>query len=155
MNIVHLASEAVPLAKTGGLADVVGALTSDLAGRGHDVALFLPAYRVIRDAGVTVVRTGVTVDVPVGFSGTRVDILQAVDAIPGVSVYLVDAPVYFDRDGLYGDDEGDYPDNAERFAALVHGCLGSMPDLGLDPRHSPLPRLADGPRAGARVRWLG
>ena len=133
MQIVHLASEAVPLAKTGGLADVVGALTADLAGRGHEVTLFLPAYRVTRDAGVTIARTGVTVDVPVGSSGTRVEILQAVDAIPGVAVYLVDAPEYFERDGLYGDDGGDYPDNAERFAALVHGSLEAMPDLGLDP----------------------
>ena len=133
MNIVHLASEAVPLAKTGGLADVVGALTSDLAERGHDIALFLPAYRVVVDAGLQIVDTGVAVDVPVGSSGTRVAVLRAADAIPGVITYLVDAPAYFDRAGLYGDDGGDYPDNAERFATLVHGALGAMSGLGLEP----------------------
>lgn len=133
MNIVHLASEAVPLVKTGGLADVVGALTSDLAGRGHDVTLFLPAYSAIRSAGLAVVDTGIAVDVPVGRDGTEANIFLAPDAIPGVATYLVGASDYFERAGLYGDDGGDYPDNAERFATFVHGALRALPSLGLDP----------------------
>jgi starch synthase len=133
MHIVHLASEAVPLAKTGGLADVVGGLTTDLARRGHEVSLFLPGYRVIRDAGIHVFATGVAVDVPVGPGGSRVSIARATDPIPGVDVFLVDAPALYDRTGLYGASGADYPDNAERFAALVHATLAALPALGLEP----------------------
>ncbi len=51
MRIVHICSESVPWAKTGGLADVAGALTSYLAANGHEVTLILPLYRSIREAG--------------------------------------------------------------------------------------------------------
>ena len=52
MNVVFVASEAVPFAKTGGLADVAGALPRALAKQGHSVAVFLPCYRRVWSAGV-------------------------------------------------------------------------------------------------------
>jgi hypothetical protein len=66
MDVVFVASEAVPFAKTGGLADVAGALPRALEHQGHRVAVFLPGYRRAKAAGLELVDTGLTVRVPVG-----------------------------------------------------------------------------------------
>lgn len=123
MRILQLASEAVPFAKTGGLADVVGALSAWLASRGHAVTLFLPLYRAVLDAGVS---PGEPVSLlEAGTAGADNIVVRAVDAIEGVEVRLVDAPRLFDRVGLYGTERGDHPDNAERFATFVRAALAS------------------------------
>ena len=66
MNIVCVASEGVPFAKTGGLADVAGALPRALESLGHTVCLFLPCHRRVWSAGPELVGTGLTLQVPVG-----------------------------------------------------------------------------------------
>ena len=66
MNIVFVASEAVPFAKTGGLADVAGALPKALHGLGHGVCLFLPCHRSAGLAGLELADTGLVLRVPVG-----------------------------------------------------------------------------------------
>ena len=66
MNVVFVASEAVPFAKTGGLGDVAGALPRALAKQGHSVAVFLPCYRRVWSAGVEIVPTGITLRIPIG-----------------------------------------------------------------------------------------
>jgi starch synthase len=112
--------EAHPFAKTGGLAEVAAALPQALAALGHTVTLVLPRYRRIDTAGTTVV--------PVAFAlGNRSVSLsmleQQASAIPGVTVVFVDAPDLFDREGLYGDANGDYVDNSWRFAVLSRAAL--------------------------------
>jgi starch synthase len=109
--------EARPFAKTGGLADVAGALPPALARLGHRVTVVLPKYR-----GVGVEGTGTAADIPFGDARYPVRFLEhplsdRVDAV------LIDAPDLYDRDGLYGSSAGDYADNAFRFAVLSRGAL--------------------------------
>ena len=121
VRILHIASEAVPWAKSGGLADVVGALCAHFATSGHDVALALPRYRDLDSVGPDI--DAPSVAVPAG-AGPFFQVRRAVSAV-GFEVWWVDAPELFDREGLYGTAGGDFPDNALRFATLVRGALGA------------------------------
>jgi starch synthase len=116
MRILMVASEAIPWAKTGGLADVLGALPLALAKLGHQVDVFVPRYRGIsagRAIGhVTVALGGRVADAPI-FAHEEGQ----------VRVLFVDQPVYFDRPALYGEGGRDYPDNPERFAFLSRAAL--------------------------------
>jgi len=125
MNILMVASEATPFAKTGGLADVLGGLPPALAERGEQVAVVLPAYRGNRYPRPT--REAYrSLWIPIG-TGYMVDIQQI--AIPqkregAVTYYFVGCPGLYDRDGIYGTAAGDYPDNHLRFAVLSMAALG-------------------------------
>src|SRR5579885_1046852 len=66
VDVVFVASEAVPFAKTGGLADVAGALPRALDEEGHHVVLFLPCYRRVQAAGPQLEDTGVALSIPIG-----------------------------------------------------------------------------------------
>ena len=115
MNILFATPEAHPLIKTGGLADVSGALPKALKNLRHDVRLVLPAYRKILhqlDSATTVASLRLAAaPEPVRLLETRLPRSQ-------VKVYLVDIPSLFDREGnpYVGPDGHDWPDNAERFA---------------------------------------
>jgi len=116
MRILMVASEVAPFAKTGGLADVLGALPRALTRLGHEVEVVMPRYRGVT-AGDRVGRITVRL-------GDR-DMEAGVHAIAseGVRTVFVEHPGYFDRDGLYGEDGRDYEDNAERFAFLAHAAI--------------------------------
>src|SRR5262245_57222970 len=100
MKIVLVASEGVPFAKTGGLADVAGALPRALAGLGHAASVFLPCHRRVWSAGPELTGTGLVLRVPVGASTVQAFVHRS--HLPGsdVQVYLIDRPEYFDRDEL-------------------------------------------------------
>jgi starch synthase len=120
MNILMVASEATPFAKTGGLADVLGALPLALAERGEQVAVVLPAYRENRYPRPT--REAYrSLWIPIG-AGYMVDVQQIADR--GVTFYFVECPALYDRDGIYGTAAGDFPDNHRRFAVLSMAALG-------------------------------
>lgn len=123
MHIVFLSSEAVPFAKTGGLGDVCGALPATLAEAGHHVTLIMPAFRGIREKGVPVGVTDIAFTVPM--VGRTVSARLLKSTLPGtkVDVYFIDQPQYYDRAGLYGDANGDFPDNCERFAFFCRAAL--------------------------------
>jgi starch synthase len=129
VRILQIASEAVPWAKTGGLADVAGALCAHLAAAGHDVALALPRYRGLGATGPD--EGHPVVQVAVGES-RAIDVRPTVSAA-GFDVWWVDVPDLFDRDGLYGNATGDFPDNALRFSTLVRGALGATRALDWRP----------------------
>lgn len=112
-----IASEALPFAKTGGLADVLGALPPALARLGWDVTVALPRYRGVAD-GSLVERFPVTIG---GYS-RDVGFFE-VPREDGARAVLVDCPDLFNRDGLYGVDSTDYADNARRFGMLVRAAL--------------------------------
>ncbi len=112
-RVLSVASECVPLVKTGGLADVVGALPGALAAVGWDMRVLMPAYRALR---------AVCADWPEvwredglwGGAG-----IVRMGAVAGITVLLLDAPHLFDREGgPYSGPQGDWADNAQRFAAL-------------------------------------
>ncbi len=116
-SVLIIGSEALPFAKTGGLADVLGALPASLARRGWMVTLALPRYRG-GEAGTLVERMPVTVG---GFTAD-IGFFEAPIA-DGARALLVDCPALYDRETLYGPDGGDYPDNPRRFAVLVRAAL--------------------------------
>ncbi len=128
MHIAFIASEAVPFSKTGGLADVVGALPRALAALGHEVSVYLPRYRHTR---ITEERTVVrSITVPFDDRYRFCSILTGA-GYPGVRFFFVDYPPFFDRDGLYGTASGDFPDNAERFALFCRAVLEASKVLGV------------------------
>lgn len=133
MNVVVVASEAVPLAKTGGLADVAGSLPRALERLGHQACLILPCYQRVWRAGLPLRASGLTLRVPVGARVVEAHVHQA--ALPGsdVPVYLIDRPEYFERAHLYGQDGKDYPDNCERFVFFSRAALEAIRLLGLRP----------------------
>ncbi|MEO7652811.1 MAG: glycogen synthase GlgA [Bryobacteraceae bacterium] len=118
-KILMVASEAAPFAKTGGLADVLGSLPGAVASLGDEVAVLLPRYRDVKLEGVT--RTYYSL--PVWLGGTYYETtLYRVDR-NGVPYFLLDCPVLFQRDGLYGDARGDFPDNYLRFGVFARAAL--------------------------------
>jgi starch synthase len=118
-RVLMISSEAAPLAKTGGLADVVGALPGALGEIGCQAAVVIPRYGSIplKDARRVYDHLPVYLG-PVGFD---VSIYQAPAAYP---LYLVECPALFDREGFYGEAGIDYPDNHIRFAVFARAALG-------------------------------
>jgi starch synthase len=127
MQIAFVASEGVPFSKTGGLADVVGALPQALAGLGHQVSVYLPRYRQTKlPDTATVVRS---ITVPFDDKYRFASVVTA-GSQGGVKFYFVEYPEFFDRDNLYGTPVGDYPDNAERFALFSRAVLEASKVIG-------------------------
>jgi starch synthase len=129
MRVLMAASEAYPLAKTGGLADVVGTLAVVLKRLGVDVALVLPAYRDIDRAKHSIAPTGWSVRTTVSSRTVNAQVLAG-ELAGEVPVYLPHVDAYFDRKGLYGTPEGDFLDNAERFAFFSRAVLEIATHLG-------------------------
>jgi starch synthase len=160
MRLAMLGSEMAPLAKVGGLADVVGALPPALREIGVDVRVALPLY-----GGIDRARWEVRPDPEVPRLALRMAaeemqarFFRAADPSGGVPVHLVASDAFFDRDGIYDDPatgEG-YPDNALRFlffarAALeLFRALGWRPDVLHCHDHQTAPAIAD-----LRVRLAG
>ena len=112
-RVLSVASECVPLVKTGGLADVVGALPGALAAHGWEMRVLMPCYRALRARAADWPVVWVEEDL---WGGEGRVLSGEVD---GVSLLLLDAPHLYDRvGGPYSGLAGDWPDNAQRFAAL-------------------------------------
>ena len=122
MNILLAASEVVPYAKTGGLADVAGALPKALARLGHTVRVVMPRYKTEKIEAVTELLP-VELRVPFNFGERRVAVY--VDRSSEVPVYFIDAPEYFSRAKLYGE-----TDDPERFAFFSRAVLELAKALG-------------------------
>jgi starch synthase len=133
LHIMMAASEAVPYAKTGGLADVVGTLPLELIKLGHRVTLVLPGYRslkAVHQSQRTVMRRqmlsgGMSVEVAL-----EEEVLQIANGQHPFRILSVRYDPYFDRPGLYQDEHGDYPDNLERFALFCRMVLHAARFLG-------------------------
>jgi len=131
LRILLISSEVEPFAKTGGLADVAGALPQALATLGHDVRVLMPKYRGVERHGT--LRTAVPrVRVPVGDRTTEGALLEGRlgHAVP---VYFLAHDHYYDRPALYGTGQGDYLDNCERFIFFCRGALEALRALGWTP----------------------
>jgi starch synthase len=128
MHIAFAASECVPFSKTGGLADVVGALPRALAALGHQVSVYVPRYRQTKLADPQTVVRSITIPFDDKY---RFCSVTTAGTSAGVRHYFVDYPPYFDRDGIYGTMAGDYPDNAERFALFSRAVLEASKILGV------------------------
>ena len=129
MRVVMAASEVVPYAKTGGLADVVGALPRALWRLGVDVAVIMPKYPSITPERFPLRRTKWSLEVPVSSQTVSAGVLES-ELDDEVPVYLIEADQYFARPGLYGTAGGDYLDNAERFAFFGRAIPALLQHLG-------------------------
>jgi starch synthase len=118
LSVLMVASEAHPYAKTGGLAEVTAALSDALIRNGHAVTLVLPRYRGVDAADADRLQTRLRL-------GDRLQPVTLHEQWIGERrrLVLVDVPDLFDREALYGTSDGDYPDNAWRFAVFSRAAL--------------------------------
>lgn len=121
LKVLFVVSECVPFAKTGGLADVAGALPIALAARGHDVRVVLPRYQVTKRYAAT--QRPEALGVPVGHGTAWASIWETKLPKSEAVVYLLEHDALFDRDGIYGDKAGDFGDNLARYTFLSRGAL--------------------------------
>lgn len=130
MKIVFAASECVPYAKTGGLADVVGALAPEMVKLGHGVTVYLPLYPRVRAHIQGELKYAVrSITIPFQHYNRFPGIVDG-GKREGVQFYFVDCPEMFSRPELYGTRDGDYPDNAERFGLYCRAVLEASKLLG-------------------------
>ena len=122
LRVVFATPEAVPFAKTGGLADVAGALPKFLQPLGCEVRLIMPYYRMVRDSGLPLQYLGEEIDVPMGNETIKADLYRA-QLTQEIPVYMIGRDEYFDRAHLYGTSKGDYFDNLERFIFFSRAVL--------------------------------
>ena len=115
MKIAMIASEVVPFAKTGGLADVAGALPLVLEDCGQDVIIIMPRYKCVTQGKFKLGR--VSKDVSSATIGKN------------IKVYFIENDLYFNRDSLYVDKGGDYKDNLERFAYFCRRALDLLKEI--------------------------
>ena len=129
-----IASEVTPFAKTGGLADVLGTLSVALERLGHELCIIAPAYRCVLHGNFPLHETAIALTVPISDRQIKASVLSASIGI-AVRVYFIRADDYFDRAQLYGTAQGDYPDNAERFAFFSRAALELLRRQSVDVVH--------------------
>jgi starch synthase len=134
MRIAFAASECVPFAKTGGLADVVGALPREIVRLGHEVSVFLPLYTRVRPkiakAGAELNYAVRSLTIPFRYYNRFAGIVDG-GVRDGVQFYFVECAEMFDRPELYGPPGGDYTDNAERFGLFCRAVLEAAKQIGV------------------------
>src|SRR3989338_5138716 len=133
MKILFLASEVVPFAKAGGLADVAGALPKALHAMGHDVRVILPRYRAVDLKTFGFRARSERVSVTLGGQALEGTVYESVIPRTAIPVYAIDQPALFDRDGLYQDKGKDFPDNLQRFSFFSQAGLRAIQRLGWKP----------------------
>lgn len=136
LNILLAASEAVPYAKTGGLADVAGALPVELAKLGHRVTLVLPGYQGLW-LGHQFRRISKQFSISIGGKPVEASLEEERVSVAGacypLRVLAVRCDSFFDRPGLYQDRDGDYPDNLDRFVLFSRAIIEAVDILGASP----------------------
>lgn len=119
MKIVMAAAEVVPFAKTGGLADVIESLSLALEKEKQEVIILMPGYKYVGSAGLNLKRLKEDIDyTSIGNN---------------IKVYFIKNDLYFNREGLYGDALGDYPDNLERFSYYCKRSLELLKEINFKP----------------------
>ncbi len=114
MKILMVTSETVPFSKSGGLADVVGALSTSLAELGHSVTVFMPFYSFIPEDGF---RKAVSFKIPMLGKNETAEVYEK--DLNGVTYAALSHPYFKERNGIYGDTSfSPYPDNCPRFMAF-------------------------------------
>ena len=126
MKILYVAAEAVPFAKTGGLADVAGSLPKALKADGVDVRVIMPKFGMIPEAYRNAMEHVYDGELPVAWRKKYVGLDKY--ELDGVTYYFVDNEEYFNREGFYG-----YDDDAERFSFFSRAVLDLLPAMDFWP----------------------
>ena len=138
MHIMFVASEVAPYSKTGGLADVCGALPKELAKLGCKTSIVTPLYKCARDyfqhSTDRLNTTFETLSIPIGSEVKRAGVQTAKIKTSGedVDVYFIEHEDYFGRDGIYNYQGVDYSDNCERFAFFSRAAFELIRSLRLE-----------------------
>jgi starch synthase len=132
MNIIYVSPEVEPLAKVGGLADVAGSLPLALHRLGENVSTIMPFYGSIDRRRYPVEDTGAKVHVWIDGRSREGKVWK--HEVEGMAVYLISSTEFFDREGIYGSPDGEYPDNALRFAFFSRAVLEVVKELDLRPQ---------------------
>jgi starch synthase len=122
MNVLFVAAEVAPLIKTGGLADVAGALPIALRAQGHDVRVVMPYYRQLREKGLPVEGPIAGAFLQIGEQAEELRVWRT--TATDTPIYLLDIPAAFERGSIYGDD-----DDHRRFILFARGVLALMQHL--------------------------
>lgn len=127
MKIVIVTSESVPYAKTGGLADVTGALLKEFLRLGEEAFIIMPFYSRVRDS-CKVIDTGIRIKINIISESIEASLLKSQNR--DYPAYFIRNDRFFRREGLYGDVNGDYHDNAMRFSFFSQAALKAIRSLG-------------------------
>ena len=127
LRVLFVAAEAVPYAKTGGPADVIGALPQALRKLGHEVRVALPFYKSVDPKLWRLKTVRDDLETPMSHRAERVRVREA-ERDDGMPVYFMDAPHYFQREKLYG-----YNDDGERFILFCRAALEFVRTIGWAP----------------------
>jgi starch synthase len=134
VKIAIVAAEIGPHAKVGGLADVISALPQALKNAGAAPSVIVPAHRVLLEKIHAEQFTEEQVIV-LGSTRERFRVLRG-EGTGGVPVYLIDHPGFFDREAIYSDERGDYPDNFQRFIFFGRAAAATATILRPDILHA-------------------
>ncbi|MGZ3569036.1 MAG: glycogen synthase GlgA [Thermodesulfobacteriota bacterium] len=132
LKILFATPEAVPFAKTGGLADVAGALPKSLQALGCEIKLIMPYYRKVRESGLPLQYMGREIEVTLGDEKLKADVYLG-HLNEDIPVYFIGREEFFDREYLYGTAKGDYFDNAERFIFFSKAALSFCQSMDFFP----------------------
>ncbi len=134
VNVVHLAAELAPFARTGGLGEAVANLALYQRRVGMETAVVMPLYRQVTEVVSDFVPATAPYEVVIGPRKEQAQLFESASLRDRVSegkprVYFVANGHYFDRDGIYGDKHGDYSDNAQRWAFFAMAALTGVPQV--------------------------
>jgi starch synthase len=143
-GVVHLVAELAPYARTGGLGEAVSSLAAHQAASGLPASVIIPLYRQALPRLPELVPVGEPYEVHVGYRRELAQLYTTPDSGPPSGVterrrrlrarhFFVANEYYFDRAGIYGENGGDYPDNARRFAFLAAAALAALPRISSGP----------------------
>jgi starch synthase len=129
LEVIHLAAECLPYARTGGLGEAVAGLAASQAAEGIGVTVVMPLYRGVRESAIELASVGAPFSVRVGARDEEVQLYRTPTRPGKPRIFFVDHIPYFDRDGIYGEGGADYPDNARRFALFSLAALRALPHI--------------------------
>lgn len=134
MNVLFVASEVVPFAKTGGLADVVSSLAAYLKEDGHNVRIVVPYYNLIKKKNIKMDTVLESMGVTMGPGIQEWCAIREAKGTGDVPVWFIEHDHYFHREGLYHDNSfNDYYDNPRRYAFLSRAALQACIDTNFSP----------------------
>src|SRR2546423_14579139 len=128
IGVTHLTAEYWPFAGAGGLGEAVSGWATCQAAVGLPTTVIMPLYQIVRETTPTLERTGSPLAITLGGHTERAWLYRTPPA-PGPHVFFIEHPDFFDRAGIYGDNNGDYPDNSRRFAFFCLAALSALPEI--------------------------
>ena len=135
MKVVYLSSEVVPFAKTGGLADIAGAIPKSIQELGVEIVVLMPLYGIIKESQYPLTRTNIQFEVKIGDKLKSGCVYKGFLHDTQVPIYFLDNEQYYGRKGLYNypGTTKDFEDNSERFIYFAQGALEVIEKLKLYP----------------------